>query len=64
MTENGLVYFLKTGVKFRILFYSWSTDFKERNSGRRRGVENGAIKMKQNHQKVDTRVLNDAMIFS
>ena len=44
---------------FRVI--RWSTDFKECNSGRRRGVENGAIKKKQKHQKVDTRVLNDPM---
>lgn len=44
---------------FRVI--RWSTDFKECNSGRRRGVENGAMKKKQKHQKVDTRVLNDPM---
>ena len=49
------------GLNSVFCFITWSTDFKECNSGRRRGVENGAIKMKQKHQKVDSRVPNDPM---
>ena len=63
MIEKGSVYFLKTGVKipYFVLLVGRLTLKNQCNSGRRRGVENGAIKMKQKHQKVDTRVLNDPM---
>ena len=59
MIEKGYVYFFKTGFKIPRFIYTvfvWSTDYKQCQGGRIRGVGNAAIEMEQKYVKIGTSV--------